>query len=202
MIFTERRNFYSLNVKKQSDPTRFYLVRDIFNDEELDYLSGIAKSADSHAVIGGDNKNSRLDKNIRVTRVNWIIPEQKYAWLYDRLEKNIERINEEFFNFELSHISSLQLGNYKAEESGKYEWHMDCGYGPIRKLSIALQLNNPNEYEGGEFSFMRGVKEENIPKEKGLMVLFPSFLLHRVSPVTSGERQSLVCWVNGNRPFA
>jgi PKHD-type hydroxylase len=202
MLLTERRNFYSLNLKEQADPTRFYLVRNIFNEEELNYLSGIAKSANNHAVIGGHNKNQRLDKNIRVTRVNWIGPEKDYLWLYNRLAKNIERINEEFFNFELSHISPLQLGNYKAEESGKYDWHMDCGHGTIRKLSIALQLNNPNEYEGGEFSFMRGVEEEIIPKEKGLMVLFPSFLLHRVSPVTSGERQSLVCWINGNRPFS
>jgi len=198
MLFTERRHFYPLNVKEQADPTRFYLVRNVFNEEELDYLAGIAKSASDYGSLG----EGKLDKNIRVTRINWIMPEKDHAWLYSRLEKNIEKINQEFFNFELSHISSLQLGNYKAEESGRYDWHIDCGLGPIRKLSIAMQLNNPNEYEGGEFSFMRASREENIPKEKGLMVLFPSFLLHRVSPVTSGERQSLVCWVNGNRPFA
>ena len=191
-------NFYAFNEKRQEDPTRHYILRDVFNEEELDYLARQAKSADAEAYIG---QGGRIDKSIRKTKIHWISPKKTKLWIFQRLEKHIEIVNNEFFKFELSSMSSIQLGNYKGEEQGKYDWHMDCGGGPIRKLSVAIQLNDPDEYEGGEFCFLKRSQEDKIPKEKGLAVMFPSFLLHRVTPVTSGERQSLVCWAQGTRSF-
>lgn len=193
---------YALSVKQQEDATRFYIERDIFNQEELHYLANVAKQAHSDAIVGGKKGEGRLEKTIRISKVHFLKSEKTSEWVFKRIAKYVENINEEFFKYELSHIAPIQLANYKGNEKGNYNWHMDCGSGPIRKLSVALQLNDPNEYEGGEFLFMRGSKEEKIPKEKGLAVFFPSFLVHKVTPVTSGERQSLVCWVNGSRPFS
>ena len=100
-----------------------------------------------------------------------------------------------------------------------YDWHCDSHpepyrsnddfNGKIRKLSVTLSLSDPNDYEGGELEFCVGGRS---PKErrqieackgilpKGSLVVFPSFLYHRVQPVTSGKRYSLVIWNCGN-PF-
>jgi PKHD-type hydroxylase len=68
-----------------------------------------------------------------------------------------------------------------------------------RKLSMTIQLSEPNEYEGGEFEIDPefGVLDQAVIKQRGTVLVFPSFLRHRVAPVTSGIRRSLVCWAEG-----
>jgi PKHD-type hydroxylase len=66
-----------------------------------------------------------------------------------------------------------------------------------RKISITVQLSDPNDYEGGVLELNVGNTIVQMPKEKGCAVLFPSYILHRVTPVTKGIRKSLVLWVGG-----
>ena len=66
-----------------------------------------------------------------------------------------------------------------------------------RKISIVLQLSDPEEYEGGELEMFVSKDIQKIPKKKGAAVLFPSYCMHRVTPVTKGERRSIVLWVSG-----
>jgi PKHD-type hydroxylase len=66
-----------------------------------------------------------------------------------------------------------------------------------RKLSLVMQLSDPYEYEGGELQLKTGHNDITIPKQKGLVTIFPSFTLHRVTPLTSGTRRTLVVWVAG-----
>lgn len=82
---------------------------------------------------------------------------------------------------------------------GHYDWHLDRGGLGIapRKLSAVIQLSDPNEYEGGDLQLYVGSEPTNIKKQKGLVVVFPSFVLHRVTPVTGGTRRSLVAWLSG-----
>ena len=78
-------------------------------------------------------------------------------------------------------------------------WHQDYG-GPLsisRKLSLVVQLSDPFEYEGGNLQIKTGQEEQNVRKQRGLIVAFPSYVLHQVTPVTTGSRQSLVAWVSG-----
>lgn len=69
-----------------------------------------------------------------------------------------------------------------------------------RKLSMVIQLSDPSEYEGGELLLHLGNNPTRIERKKGLAVFFPSYILHEVTPVTKGERYSLVAWVHG-KPF-
>ena len=79
-----------------------------------------------------------------------------------------------------------------------YGWHQDFGGLLSRKLSLVMQLSDPEEYEGGELQIMvGGEKPISINKQKGLVVVFPSWAVHQVTPVTKGLRQSLVAWVSG-----
>tara|TARA_R110000822_G_scaffold188729_4_gene327793 strand:- start:249 stop:839 length:591 start_codon:yes stop_codon:yes gene_type:complete len=193
-----KRTTYALREKFQQNKIFPQFTLDIFSNEELDYLAKVAKSANIDAGIG----RGEIIKDIRSAKINWLEDSTANTWIFRRIEKHVEQINDSIFNYEISSISGLQLANYSSDELGKYDWHMDCGDGPIRKLSLVIQLSSPEEYEGGEFSFMTSKNEQTVDKKKGLVVTFPSFLLHRVSPVTSGQRQSLVCWINGTRPFS
>lgn len=108
------------------------------------------------------------------------------------------------FNYDINYINDMQFTLYEGtpQNVAKYDWHFDIFYNndsPFdRKISFVLQLSNPYEYEGGDFEF-QSPYEEMIPeaKNKGSVILFPSFIPHRVTGVTSGTRKSLVSWVEG-----
>ena len=66
-----------------------------------------------------------------------------------------------------------------------------------RKISITVQLSDPSEYEGGDLQIKINAGQSDTPKGLGNVVIFPSYLLHRVTPVTKGLRRSLVLWITG-----
>ena len=111
--------------------------------------------------------------------------------------------NSSNFGFSLTYTESLQYGVYKAESKDMYEWHCDQGAhrdrnNNIRKLSFSLLLSEPGvDFEGGEFQILEGSSPYDAKLEKGTLAYFPSFLMHRVKPVTKGTRRSLVGWING-----
>ena len=69
--------------------------------------------------------------------------------------------------------------------------------GIVRKLSISIQLTDPTKYEGGDLNLYWSDDPVTMKNNKGSLFIFPSYMLHEVTPVTKGERNSLVCWVNG-----
>ena len=86
------------------------------------------------------------------------------------------------------------------KKAGKYDWHMDVGVSSIpsmRKLSYSIFLN-VGEYEGGELEFHVGPDTESPSQTLGSMVLFPSYLIHRVPPITKGIRYAIVGWMHGD----
>ena len=113
-----------------------------------------------------------------------------------------------FYNFDLNGYDSLQYTVYNASEKGEYGFHMDTFIGndvpkdmyETRKLSLTFLLNEPNvDFKGGEFQINSGDEKKavSINMKKGDMILFPSFMIHRVKPVTKGVRKSIVAWVTG-----
>ena len=86
-----------------------------------------------------------------------------------------------------------------------YDWHIDTFLDTPnafhRKLSVTVQLSNGDDYEGGDFQLRDGTGEglDNSIYNRGSILVFPSFLLHRVTPVTSGTRKTLVAWFEGKR---
>jgi len=117
--------------------------------------------------------------------------------------------NTELWNFDLhSAPESIQYTEYYAHENGHYDWHQDIGPGELpsrRKISITIQLSDSDDYEGGELQMCYGgdgkgnlVDSVTCPRGSGVSVLFPSYMLHRVSEVKKGTRKSLVLWVGGS----
>lgn len=165
-----------------------------FTEPELDILQKFALQANEHALTGDQMKTQ-----MRNTLVSWIYPENtEFIWVFKKIEVLIRQINDTYFKFDITGAEPLQLANYKANQNGKYDWHLDGG-GPVtRKLTMILQLTDSKDYTGGDLELQEGSKDIRcITKKRGFITVFPSWLLHRVTPVTSGERQSLVCWTTG-----
>jgi len=140
------------------------------------------------------------ESKARDSEVCWLVSSDNLEWLYRRLTDITLNLNERFFQFDLFGINeTLQFTNYKSP-SGKYGKHIDRGFNiPVRKLSISVQLTNPDEYEGGELNIYEEDKPITMDKTQGTLIIFPSFVLHEVMPVTKGERNSLVTWVTGKQ---
>jgi PKHD-type hydroxylase len=103
------------------------------------------------------------------------------------------------WNFDITLFESVQLSKYTGENKGHYDWHVDCNppkEGVQRKLTCVILLNDPSEFEGGELQFeeMDGV---NMLTKQGSIIVFPSFLKHKVTPVTKGVRYTAVTWASG-----
>lgn len=167
---------------------------DSFTPPELDALVKIGTNAElgRAATFGGS------DPKIRDSFVQFLFPNEVTRWVFERLNAVVNAMNDEFFEFDLTSMDQgLQFTRYSAPGE-HYEWHIDRGMlSGTRKLSLSLQLSDPDDYKGGDLELWFGGEPVKASRERGVMTLFPSWAMHRVTPVTEGVRYSLVCWVSG-----
>jgi len=170
-------------------------------DSVLSHCLDVHKANQQEGVLSGGKSNN----DIRRSKITWINNDK----IHDNISKYAKIANSAAFGFDLfDTINNVQFTEYSAEYEGTYNWHMDSWFRDNsseyntmnqRKLSVIVQLSSPNDYSGGEFLFKTGTEELNDPsiREKGTIIVFPSFILHKVNPVTSGIRHSLVSWILG-----
>ena len=178
---------------------------------------------DQMAVTGGygDQKlNQKQVKDLKKKR-NSDIVWMSDRWVYKEIQPYIHSANANAgWNFQWDFSESCQFTKYTKGQF--YDWHCDSwdqpyirehendpSHGKIRKLSVTVTLSDPKDYKGGELEFdLRNLdpdKKRNVMKckeilPKGSLVVFPSFVWHRICPVKRGERKSLVIW-NLGWPF-
>jgi PKHD-type hydroxylase len=179
------------------DQTNFFAIEKVFSDEEIIWINNLQNLYPFvGATIIGDSSEVN---QIRKSSIKWINHNDRSSWLYDKIVGLAIAANNQLWDFNLhSVIDSIQYTEYY-EGGGHYDWHVDIGPSTInhRKISITVQLSDPEEYEGGDFELWTGGEFKRLPKSKGDAILFPSFLLHRITPVTKGTRKSLVLWIGG-----
>ena len=165
-----------------------------FSKEECQTIINIAKDK---GLIKGTTKGVT---DARDSKVSWLYAVDNIEWVFRRVTDITLNLNERFFKFDLFGLNEgFQFTNY-ISPSGKYGKHVDRGMNiPVRKLSISIQLTNPEEYEGGELYLYDDEKGTLMDKTQGTLIMFPSYVLHEVMPVTKGERNSLVTWVTGKQ---
>lgn len=155
------------------------------------------------SVGGGENEN--IDTKIRRSKVRWLngaMPDFKD--LYLDIVDMFHQANRNAFGVDLWHLHEMQFTEYSEQDQGFYDWHMDSFVNDSkpsqRKLSMVIQLSDHNNYEGGQLEmrpwFLEEPKKETLRKQ-GTVVIFPSLIYHRVTPVTKGTRHSLVAWMEG-----
>tara|TARA_B100001996_G_C18492492_1_gene528186 strand:- start:117 stop:749 length:633 start_codon:yes stop_codon:yes gene_type:complete len=176
----------------------------IFTDRECDLIIqyGLVKYRKNlyHAhVTGYYNSLGNLNTSIRESNVV-MFPnnDEEIFWLFRKITDVINEVNRDYFGYDLNCIETLQFTNYDSSTQGFYKKHVDLTYGVLcRKLSFTIQLSDENSYEGGDFCFHTSPIPTILPKKRGTLICFPSFVLHEVTPITKGSRNSLVGWIVG-----
>jgi|TARA_A100000172_G_C2987023_1_gene91445 PKHD-type hydroxylase len=166
----------------------------VFTKEECKKIIKIAKEK---GLIKG---NTRGKTNIRLGDITWLYASDDLKWVFKKITDVVLFLNNKYFNFDIFGLNEgLQFTNYKAP-SDKYGKHVDRALNIlVRKLSLSIQLTDPKDYEGGELILYEDENGLEMSKEQGTLILFPSFIMHEVKPVTKGERNSLVSWVTGKQ---
>jgi PKHD-type hydroxylase len=192
-------NKFVSNQRTNVNHFNYYYFTNAFTEQEIEEIIKIGESISkvTATTVGGDGVDGQVT-NYRKSEVSWINRKENTKWIYDRISDLAIKANSEMWNFDIWDFQDdLQYTTYYGD-GGHYDWHADLGVGiSNRKLSIVLQLSDPNDYEGGDLQMNPGGNILTVPKEKGLICFFPSFMLHRVTPLTSGLRRSLVVWLCG-----
>lgn len=175
----------------------FATAAGFLTDAEIDRLIAEHAPQVTEARLAPGNTNAE----IRRSQVVMLGTEGKYAWLYQKLWTAAQECNRLFFCVDIAGVeANVQLARYDSSSLGFYDWHTDfAGIKPLRKISISIQLSRPDAYDGGDLELMYGVQPQRLDKTRGALIAFPSFMLHRVTPVTRGTRWSLVAWILGPR---
>lgn len=175
-----------------------HTVPEAFSSAECDRLRAIAEQAPTaEARLVGRQQ----DHNIRRADLVWLDDLPDTGWVMDRLIDVVRVANRDVFDFALTDFSeSPQIARYGAEKEGHFDWHSDIGDGKLaarRKLTLVVQLSDPDDYEGGALEVMPAANLLTAPRTRGTAAIFPAFALHRVTPVTRGARASLTVWAHG-----
>ncbi len=199
----------------------FYYFKNVFSDLFCDEVIKYGNSQNEILARTGGTQDKKLNKKEkkqllkkRNSNVSWLDQE----WIYREIRPFLIEANKQAgWNYHFDYLESIQFTKYKLNQH--YGWHVDeypkpfdndCENinwrGKTRKISAVIILSNPNDYKGGElmFKYFQGEKtkiesvKDFLPK--GSIIVFPSYVLHKVKPVTDGLRYSLVVWTLGH-PF-
>jgi PKHD-type hydroxylase len=172
-----------------------------FTNAEIDRIVelGLQKPLDDGVVNNGENPELHAS---RTCTLNWMAPDSANNWIFHKLQDAFLQLNDMYFKFELDKFEPFQFTRYGSDRKEFYGKHIDCSRGALdqstsRKLSVTLQLSDAVDYEGGDLLLHGADKPDIAPRKKGMLVLFPSYVLHEVTPVTAGTRYSLVTWAHG-----
>jgi PKHD-type hydroxylase len=170
----------------------------VFSAEECQQIIALGTKLETYqAEI---TKNTSIELEIRKNKVGFFNSSDKdNTWIYQRITDATTNINRQFFNYDLDYIELLQFTVYD-QLNDHYIAHMDSIM-PLsvhnRKLSFSLQLSAADAYQGCDLEIFRNGEYQPATRTQGSMIFFPSFILHKVTPLTRGKRHSLVGWVCG-----
>ena len=175
-----------------------HVIKSLFSEIEAGEIIHLARKAGQSeaSLVGG-----AMHHNIRRAQIAWLDDQGSANWVMNRVVDAVAEANRETFRFKLDGFDErLQVAAYDEQDRGHFDWHADIGGGPLaarRKLTIVAQLTRSDAYEGGELQLNPAGQPFSASRNVGDAIVFASFVLHRVTPVTRGERHSLTCWVHG-----
>ena len=169
----------------QGSTCPFVYASNVFTEEQLDSIEDIVDM----------NSGTQFNDEVKKSWTTNIDYNDNSHWLFSQLVKVVHQLNNEYYRFNINQLDEIiQYACY--DVGSEYNWHIDytnCPT-PARKFTVVVQLSNPSEYEGGEFELFPDVQ---VPKERGLVHIFPPYLYHRVKTVQKGSRKVLITWVWG-----
>jgi PKHD-type hydroxylase len=176
----------------------FHAIPDAMSPAECASLTALCAAAPLRdaALVGATTAHQ-----VRRAEIVWLDDLPQAAWVMDRLIGITVAANRAAYGFDLTDFGeSPQAARYDAARAAHFDWHADIGGGMWamrRKLTVVVQLSAADAYAGGDLGIWSGHSPEIAPRAIGTAVVFPSFHLHRVQPVTQGLRWSLTLWAHG-----
>tara|TARA_R100000742_G_C4230342_1_gene52064 strand:+ start:97 stop:675 length:579 start_codon:yes stop_codon:yes gene_type:complete len=173
-------------------------VRPLFTPKQCQMIIDAGRSEPRRDAEVGNDSGPTYDTETRTSHISWI-PFSKMPEMYKDIKKIMKQTNGNHFGFEGMQITeNAQYTEYP--EGGFYDWHIDndieCSKEPpVRKISMTCLLSPENEFEGGDLELI--TEGKTIKIKQGQAIFFASFIRHRVKPVISGNRKSLVMWFGG-----
>ena len=199
---------------KKNDRFQFVVYRENFLAKEECTKLRDALDTDKlvDANLAGDYTENLVNTNVRRT-LNTTFNDEN---LSKKLNGAIKVANTQYFNYQIESLDKLIFLKYGVDSN--YTWHTDIGAkkASLRKLTAIVQLSDKDEYDGGELEFgitnstdCQCIDKQHCTaeckgdlvrarKSQGTLIIFPSFLSHRVTPITNGVRYSLVSWMEGD----
>lgn len=179
-------------------PQHWMVYENAFSIEECGQLLELFARLDA---VDGGLVAGRFDNDVRQSSLVWLPEDESLDWAHGRMARLASNANRDLFEYALEGFEEqLQIAAYGPGHF--YDWHIDRGQGATagrRKLTLSVQLSDPGDYVGGELEINADGRPFQAPAARGTAVAFSAQTLHRVAPVVSGRRHSLVAWVHGPR---
>ena len=180
--------------------SRYYSWDNIISKSECELIiDDCKKGVEEIGKIGGGDVDGITSNDYRKTKIRWVDNSKLITKL---IYGFVHEANDLFFHYDITRYEQMLFGEYVV--GSHYKYHKDTVYAsgeevlPCRKLSVSVLLSDPKDFKGGEFVIYNGDKEPLKPlKGQGSVVVFDSRDFHKIEPVTSGVRYSLVMWVTG-----
>jgi PKHD-type hydroxylase len=175
---------------------------DIFSVSEI---NEILRIVEKFPLVSGTTSSSEEDqRTIRRSKVSWIENDTDTNWIYKKVSNAIIGFNSDHYKFSILGIEPIQYTTYDEDDYGTYDFHIDSMItsNGLRKISVSVLLSEPDSYVGGDLVLSQsgGGDLWIPPRVLGRAIVFPSWVPHKVTPVTKGIRKVLVFWVYGE-PF-
>lgn len=162
-----------------------------------------------NAHIGVGTGKEVVDSSVRRTKIRFMnAGDWRFQYIFDIFWKTAMSANDDFFGFNISRLNFIQFAEYNSNELAEYKPHHDVFWINNdtyyhRKLSAMIQLSDESTYDGGNFELVDFSVQSKPPqsdvRKQGTILYIPSFMMHQVTPVTSGIRYSLVAWFEGKK---
>ena len=171
------------------------LLTTFFSPTQCD---AIIKQCVEELWMSGETVGGGVNKKVRNVEQQ-VMPIDQKGWPLTRILDLAKQANNARFKFDVAGFLDVDAPMImKYEKGGHYDWHVDTGNSVChRKLSFTIQLSDDKDYVGGDVEFIGSKVDTKAFRQKGVCIIYPSFLPHRVSKVTKGTRHAIVGWIHG-----
>ena len=176
----------------------------VIDEEVLSIVENWVDGKELFDAITLGQKYESGGKKIRETQMLWMAAQENFDELlpvYEYITDIIRSVNNDLWGYNVVGWEPFQYLVYKSENRGHFNWHIDIPArrlkGNQRKISFMIGLSDANDYEGGEIELRLGMDDKSIKLSRGDVLAIPSFIVHRVTPVTKGERRVITGWGSG-----
>ena len=193
------------DVKQPTQPTQVQLNANnqfcsilhasFFQPKQCD---AIVKQCVDELWMSGETIGGGVNKKVRNVEQQ-VMPIDQQGWPLTRILDLAKQANSARFKFDVQgflDVDAPMIMRYT--KGGHYDWHVDTGISVChRKLSFTIQLSEDKDYVGGDVEFIGSKVDTKAFRQKGMCIIYPSFLPHRVTKVTKGTRHAIVGWIHG-----